>query len=244
MGNRGFWRGTALLATLAAAALSTVAVGRNTLIQDRLWDHLEHAQSCLADGRHVEAQAYAEMILLRKEVRYAVDYSTAPASVRADVETAVQDAIKVWEEALDGDVKYVPADWAYADVRIKFRESIRHYGVDVAGLATWTRHVTAWSQDRFFYQVRGDISIRTATPLGTDMSLDALRHSVIHELGHILGLQDSYRFGDVMAPLDLARPVTRPSELEVGMLQELRDEASMVLYQASIALKADESSAE
>jgi hypothetical protein len=59
-----------------------------------------------------------------------------------------------------------------------------------------------------------------------------MTQALLHEFGHVLGLTDSPRVGDVMGPLRLDKPATRPTEAEVLSLLQLRSQATSLLAQA------------
>ena len=66
---------------------------------------------------------------------------------------------------------------------------------------------------------------------GAEGQLDLLT-VVIHELGHVLGLNDSPRVGDIMGPLDLRKPVTTLGVDEVQALRDIRESAAEIRRQA------------
>ncbi|MBI3721895.1 MAG: hypothetical protein HY248_05010 [Fimbriimonas ginsengisoli] len=77
-----------------------------------------------------------------------------------------------------------------------------------------------------------EIRVRTHNPWARGMSFEQMRHEVAHELGHVLGLDDSRRLGAVMSPLDLRRPVGKVGDDELEALHRLRDLAAEVRREA------------
>jgi Zn-dependent peptidase ImmA (M78 family) len=63
------------------------------------------------------------------------------------------------------------------------------------------------------------------------MLLEHMRHTCAHELGHVLGLDDSPFYGDIMGPLDLKHPVTDFEATELESLRAVRAEAEQVREQ-------------
>ena len=60
-----------------------------------------------------------------------------------------------------------------------------------------------------------------------------MRHAAMHEFGHVLGLDDSPREGDVMGPLDIDHPVSAPSALEVQTVLSFRAQAQQIIDEAA-----------
>jgi hypothetical protein len=55
-----------------------------------------------------------------------------------------------------------------------------------------------------------------------------MKHEIMHEMGHILGLEDSDRVGDLMGPLDVNHPVSGPKSYESEAVYELRSQADRI----------------
>ncbi|MGE0001271.1 MAG: matrixin family metalloprotease [Fimbriimonadaceae bacterium] len=201
-------------------------------IQPRVHEFLDRAERCLTDGKHSEARTVAEMLLLRRDLRYSVELQGLSPEQAQDAQAALSEAMHCWSEALNGAVEFVPATGRFADVRISFVESVRSGGCDVAGHAVWRRQILNWREDQFSYQVSADIHIRTRLPGGSKMSRGMMRHTALHELGHVLGLNDSRRSGDAMSALNPFSPVSQPSGAEVLSLVNVFDQAGMFLSQA------------
>ena len=62
---------------------------------------------------------------------------------------------------------------------------------------------------------------------GHDLSDEALTYVTAHELGHVLGLDDTGRYGDLMGPGQLDRPVNYPAPSERDALVGLQQEAQL-----------------
>jgi hypothetical protein len=77
-----------------------------------------------------------------------------------------------------------------------------------------------------------DVRVRTIKPDGSPMLLEHMRHTSAHELGHVLGLDDSPFYGDIMGPLDLSHPVSDFEAAELDNLRAVRSEAEQVREQA------------
>jgi hypothetical protein len=71
--------------------------------------------------------------------------------------------------------------------------------------------------------------LRTTTLKKRPMPFEVIRHEACHELGHVLGLDDTNIVGAVMGPLDLNRPASGPSDAEVEAVRLVRTEATRLL---------------
>lgn len=223
------------IAALAAAALAAGALAQaDRRIQPRVHEFLARAERCLQEGRANEAKTVAEMLLLRRDLRFALDLSGLSPGRQADARRAAVGAAEAWTAALDGAVRFVEAPWRSADVRISFVPSVRQSGCEVAGFAVWRRQLLNWRGDEFTYQVTADVQVRSVLPGGTPMSAAAMRHTCLHELGHVLGLDDSNRPGEAMSVLSPSNPVSRPSQAEAESLREVFYRAGMYLSEATM----------
>ena len=224
---------SAAVASLATVATIASANSFSGAIQPSLTKHLKHAEECFLDGKYNEAQAYAELVIIKDQLRVYVDPTSLPDAIRRDAHRAIADAINNWNNALNGQVEISLTTRDEANVIIRFTNRLYLYGGEAAGSARWSRNVMSWSNNHFSFQTLGNIVLRTHKPNGGLMNLDQLRQAAGHELGHILGLEDSYRRDDIMGPLRLDRPTIKPSAREINSLLALHERALGVL--ASVA---------
>ena len=188
---------------------------------------LDRAESCLESGRLAEAQAYADLTLMSREIGV---------SVTGDVRGVSWSALQDWERALSGQVRFVASTPSRADLTIDFKPSIALAGKDVVGSATCRRGVREWSGGIFTYHVTGSLEIATRSPLGTELSVAALKQTAMHELGHFLGLDDTSKVGSLMGPIDLFRTVSGPTDAELNVLYDMRAQAVTIKDRAVMAL--------
>ena len=221
------WLGmTLMLATLVLPAFGQP--GRNPLVQRRVHELVDRAQVALEQGRLAEAQACADLVLIRRTVRVRVDYTNVPSNQLPAADRAVRDTLIMWQDTLDGEVTFQLVSSGTADVRIRYAPSVRTQGREIGAFATWSRNLWQWSEDSFDYRISADITLRTHKPNGEAMTYGAWRHTAGHELGHVLGLWDSGRVGDLMGPVDLDRPVLEPTAREREALLSTRGIAMQV----------------
>jgi predicted Zn-dependent protease len=223
----------ALAAALVLSGFAPPTLGRDTRVQDRLYEHLDHAEKALLYGQTSEAVAYAEMVLLRREITVYVDDSNAPWQIKEDAKRALRDAAVNWEDALNREVRFRFVSFPDADVVVRYAGEMRYDGKHAAGTVRWTRQVVSLGSDQFQYQVRATISLRTQSPRGGTMNYAQMLHTAGHELGHILGLEDTARQGDLMGPLRLDRPVERATGGEKNSLLTFRKQADLLLLRCT-----------
>ena len=136
----------------------------------------------------------------------------------------------MWKRALGDEfnMEEVAADQP-AEINVIFEPSVKQNGSEVAGFVTWSRKVDG---SPVHMDLSAEVRVRTTQPTGEPMMLEHMRHTSAHELGHVLGLDDSPYFGDIMGPLDLRHPVVDFEASELENLRAVRAEALLVRQQA------------
>lgn len=223
-----------LLLSAALCAQASSAPASYRAFQQTVIDGLNHAQRCIDQGRFEEAEAYAKMVLVADSVKVYVDYGTLPQNRKADGRAAIEQATARWESATGQEIRFDFVQRSQADVHITFSNYLTYVGKPAGGVAVWRRNVIAWNANRFTPQLRATIQLALATgPRGEEIGVEQMTHAAMHELGHILGLRDNPRRGNIMGPLDLNKPVSSPSKDEVTALLEVRSEAWSVMRMAA-----------
>lgn len=189
--------------------------------------HLSDGWACVASDPAM-ARAHAMAVLVSKEVAVEVEFDRAATSRRSTYRAVVDEALETWEKALGDGVRLRRVvDGERSGIVIRFQPDVRERGQAVAGYVNWKR----LAEDGVG-GVTGLVQIRTVNLDNTPMSSRAMRNIVMHEMGHLLGLDDTERTGEVMGPLDAGRPVAAPSELEANAVRALRAEAESLLRDA------------
>lgn len=191
-----------------------------------LHTHVDRALECAKTGAWNEAVAHSDLVLSIGSLGYKVRFEDGNERDRAKLEKAVEDAARMWEEVLDYQVDFVPDE--DGPIQITFMNSVRRGGRDVGGSVQWRRDVVENSAGEFRCVLDAKVSIRTKKLDGRAMSADHLRHVAAHELGHVLGLGESAHVGDIMGPLDFARPAKRIGSDESEALRIVRERALAV----------------
>lgn len=188
--------------------------------------HLAAGWACVKSDPEM-ARAHAMAVLVSQEVTVEVALDKMSGR-RTACRVAVDEALEAWEKAIGGGIRLrrVP-DGERSGIVIRFQPDVREKGAPVAGYVNWERKAEDGTG-----RVTGDVKIRTVNLDGSDMPTRAMRNIVIHEMGHLLGLDDTERTGEAMGPLDVGRPVSAPSEPEAAAVRALRADAENLLRDA------------
>lgn len=235
----GFTGALALL-VLGASAIEFKADLRARLLPD-VFTHLSYAAQDVDAGKRQQALAHSDVVLLKGTVRVHVGFDGVDSRRQADCLAALKAGIDGWRDAISPETEFKIVDDPAADVQVTY---VRHLTVDgkpAGGRTQWRRAVRALGDGTYSSSVTATVALVEERPDGRAMNAGQLRQAATHEFGHILGLQDSPRAGDVMGALDLRKPVLVPTPEEIEALAEIRDEARSIRARA-LALTEDRKS--
>ena len=205
---------------LLALSLGTSAFAGSASILPEMNKHLAFGKECMKRGYEGGAIASANLILL-DQIKIFVDDRNATDQTLL----AFADAEFIWEDALDNETKFVRVSTRKeAEVVVSFANGLNVQGREAGGYTEWNRSVK-WTDGQYVGSLKADMKLRTVRPDGKPMSREQARHAALHEIGHLLGLDDCSTKGEVMAPLNLSKPVGTPAFKEVSALMELRAKA-------------------
>lgn len=171
--------------------------------------------SALANSPH--GQNAVRAILWPGQIAIYIDPKTT-----SDQREILTEAISTWNAHLSPQTTFVPSTDHFAPIRLSFRKAVFQSGTPVAGYAIWNRQSLPY-QD----QAPATILIATQTPNSTPIPAENIRHAILHELGHLLGLQDQYNSPGIMGTsLALA-----PSLAEIAAVRSIRARANALLVQ-------------
>ncbi len=211
-----------------AFGISVALLQANSSLLPELEKHRQFAIQALNSGNASAANAASDVLGMKK-ITYRFQKG-APATGKQ----AVVEAIGRWEQLLKRDIQFVEAfSFQEPDVLITFETQLGANGKHFGGFTSWKRQVLRFEGGTYEAKLRASVQLRTVTPKGKPMELAQMRHAAMHELGHILGLDDSLEQGDVMGPLDLSRPVIEPKTDEVAELLKLRQDAQDIRTRAA-----------
>lgn len=219
-----------VLASISAGLAPAADFRGSERIMNVLLTHLDKAQAALDAGNVNSAMAYAQSVMMDREEKVFLDMSHVDAKVASTAGSAFRDGLKMWCDSLPNaaNISYVDSP-SQADVIVEFSPTVVSEGMNVAGNIQWTRSVGPESDGQVRASVKAIIQVRTERPGSRQpMKFELIRHTCAHEIGHLLGMSDSYRVGDLMGPLDLNAPVTHLSDEELAAIRELRDRAAKV----------------
>ncbi len=224
-----------LLATLAIALPTAPAnvSGSAAPLLDEVTNHLHEAQKCFDKGTFELAAAHADMVLVDKDLSVFVKFQNVPEDIQPSALKAMDQAFKGWEESLKDSIKFSRTnDEEAADVVIRFKPDVRMGREPVAGFANWKRVIDKDAEGRIVSKFTSDLQIRTMTLNFKAMPMESMRHEIMHEIGHVLGLEDTHSTGAIMGPLDMNRPVARPLPHEVKAVWDIRVQATKIRQEA------------
>jgi predicted Zn-dependent protease len=226
-----------LVALAALAALAPASVGNKTetlrgrLLPD-LPEHLEYAEKDMDHGQLSDALAHVDLILM-SHIHYHLNFVNVPVETQPECTAAFRDAVAMWERALGKDWDFEEAaDGQPAEVQVTFQPDVQQSGAEVAGYVNWRRRVVNGTDGAPHMDMSATVFVRTIRPDGSPMLLEHMRHTSAHEMGHVLGLDDSPFYGDIMGPLDINHPVSDFEASELENLRAVRAEAVQVRDQA------------
>ena len=230
---------TVCLAILALPSFSTMGRTEGYFgVQPDLVQQVYEAQEDLKQGQNMNAIARANLVLIDHTLTVHVSYDAVGNRQRKDCEKAVDAAIEMWNKSLDSDHQFVRTQAEQsADIKITFKPEVYENQVPVGGLVSWRRAI-AYDEGQPVDNTTAEVQVRVRRPGGGNMTFEHMRHETGHELGHVLGLDDSAHRGDLMGPLDLRRPVANVSEYELESLKRLRRAAHEVKDEALLAYAA------
>jgi hypothetical protein len=215
---------------LSAAVAGRAVSGYGTAeVMPEAKKFLATAHTNLSAGDWDGAAANAGVVLISDEVSVNVNFDRVPVAQREGCSEALDEALSTWESALDGTTRFrMEADPAKADVRVKYQPDVRLKNDAVAGLTTWKRFVRSSGGKITGVSPKTDVLVRTTDLQHLPMPMQAMRQATEHELGHVFGLEDSPRIGDIMGQFDITHPVQGPKDYEIQAVKALREDARKV----------------
>lgn len=216
-----------LLASLVPFAPAGAGGAFRTPVLPEVKQHLADGWACVSSNPNM-ARAHAMAVLVSENLSVQIELDQVPASRRTACRTAIDDALQAWEKALGDGIRLRRLeDGQKSGIVVRFKPDVRERGEPVAGYVNWKRVA-----GKDGGSVTGDIQVRTMNIDGAPMSGRAMKNIVVHEMGHMLGLDDTDRRGEAMSPLDPNRPVSAPSDDEANAVRSLRLEATNLLNDA------------
>ena len=233
--SRRFW-GTFFLAMAALPSFSSINTTEGFIgVQQDMIQQVQDARDDLKDGEPLMALAHANLVLMDRPLKIFVSFDDISGRRLRDCNRAIDAAIGLWNKGLEGETPFVRTDIAEgSDIQLKFENDVMDGNVAVGGLVKWRRAIT-YVDGQPLDKTSADVQVRVKMPRGGYMSFEHMRHEASHELGHVLGLDDSPRSGDIMSGLDLRHPVGKISDFELDALKRLRQAAHEVKDEALIA---------
>lgn len=211
----------ALRCLLLLGLLSSVAAfagsGEHTeRLDPQVYKHYEAACTAFAARQFHRALAEIELVLLPK-TKVFVD-----ARPGTDPHRAALAGIALWKEALGEDAPFeLTTNREDAQVTVTFPKDCSGEGKEICGHVEWRRKAMFGASSHTAF-VTAAIEVGLGSPDGHKHDLASLTHIVAHELGHVLGLEDTDSVADVMGPDLHGNPAIQLSAVEAEAVRSLR----------------------
>lgn len=187
--------------------------------------HLDLAEKYASVGRIDVALAHAAVVMPDHRLRVRVDCSNIMPADQGLFRNALNGAFRFWEDVL-GEKTFEVTETGNADIVVHFQPDVCDRGVEVCGHSAWTRgvlHPDTCPSVVF----TADVQVRMRRPNGESLNFEQLRACAAHELGHVLGLDDSPDAG-VMGRMDFKHPILSIRPDEVVTLLHARQVAAQI----------------
>lgn len=217
---------------MASACFATPYRGSAALLPE-VRQRLDEAHRSLKDGSWQSAAAYADLVLISDNVSVYVNLEKVGASQRQTCMDALNASFDGWEAALNQTIHFqLESDPAKATIKVTFRPDVWLSGDPVAGLTHWSRKIRSSGGQVESVEFKADVNVRARGLHSENYPVETIRQETEHELGHILGLEDSRHVGDLMGAWDPRHPVDGPQEHEILAVKNLREEARRIKAEA------------
>ena len=188
---------------------------------------VDQGAALLAQGKVAEGTAFLDLAQNQVEIKVGFDGSQLSLAEADRASRAVQKAAELWKSALGPGARVSVVPISQANVRVHARSQAG--GVShLAGLARWVKRVVRVGNGAYEPRISADVTLLTKVASEKELSTEALAYVTAHELGHVLGLDDTTHCGELMGPAQLQRPVSGPTETELRALARLNDQADFV----------------
>lgn len=214
-----------ILSLLSIGASVAYASGPTSLnlsmIDAETRESLLAAWEAEARGEAAKAARLALLVTTPQVVRVRVAHESYGADV-GRLDALLADALAEWEAA---GVSFVFTESAYPEpqLTVVFREHVEGRRGLVAGKVLSHRTVSVDGA----LSIRTTIEIATRSPSGGYLREAAIRKTILHEVGHFLGLRDASDPSDVMGPVALGGSTeVRLEERHIQTVLQLNAEAA------------------
>lgn len=225
------WRGWIVVLGLLAAAFASADTPR--LVLRSIMPLHERAETYFEEGRIGLAVANAEAFAGLEPFRLRLEAPGLTVRDQQEAERILQRAIDAWHQGLGrSDIFIIDPN---GKIPVIVRPQVRENGQIVAAYIHWSRGVR---MTRTGYRPEINATIQLAQRGHGRSNLRECQriHAAAHELGHLLGLDDSRASTGVMTRVG-ARGQLQPSAEEIAAVRWIRNQALSLLAANDIAVE-------
>lgn len=209
---------------LTGALLVSAASAFSPLISSSIVGGYRSAVADASHGRTSRAMAILEGYV--GQVKVGVNPGTLPVGREDEYLDGIAHAVQTWNDAVSGTPFVLARPGERADLTVSFVPNITRGG-DVQGVVEAQRHF-AWGGRSHSSELIGTVQIKDRA-FGRRLNGDEAGRVMLHELGHVLGLDDDYDGRGAMAAFRSGEGWVEPTNSEVDAVEQFRGEVRRTL---------------
>ncbi|CAN5459760.1 hypothetical protein BH11ARM1_BH11ARM1_18040 [soil metagenome] len=210
MGLKRTWAACVII----AAAISANAAARTHISQDSI----DSYHQALSEKNRPKAKALLHGLLIDR-LTVGVDLSTLQQGDDTSIE-GIRSAINLWNQSLGQPVFRMEPSSVTANIVVRLVNKVQGEGTDIQGCLQFQRNLT-WNHIESTARVVGQVEIRDNLD-DRYLTKSEVTRVMTHELGHLLGLDDSSDDTGVMADFIPGEGIKKPSAEELGSVTDFR----------------------
>jgi Zn-dependent protease with chaperone function len=200
------------LVSALAAPTASVLFPQSKRISTSSMEIVREAIGASAPDRRMRSLAALEAMLMRDPVQVGLDAGSVPPQARDEYREGVRLGIGIWKNVIEDS----PFEEAFGkrgtEVVVRFVDGFKE-GSNIQGQVQF-EHQYSWSRKDYKFKLVATVLVKRTTGKRL-LTREEVAEVVSHELGHLLGLSDVTRPGELMGPFIPGRANPDPTEEEV-----------------------------